>query len=156
MVIQLGDYHLVAGAPGPAERPREVEGEGRHVGAEGDLLRRRVEKLRQRFPGTGQHPIGFLAGRVGPMCIGVVVQEVVVDGFNHRQRHLGAAGAIEVGHGAPALDPAQGGKLRSDAVQGHRHGLVAMARRRKAGKGVLRWRLVQEAAAAAIPAVPPG
>ena len=52
VVVELRDHDLVARLPGAAEGPRQVEGQGRHVGAEGDLLGRAPEKVGECRPAS--------------------------------------------------------------------------------------------------------
>ena len=45
VMVQLGDDHGIARPERPAQGAGQVEGERRHVGAEGDLVRRGVEEV---------------------------------------------------------------------------------------------------------------
>ena len=111
-MVELGDDDLVARPPAAPEGTGEVEGQRRHVGAEGDLVRRRAEEVGERLAGAGEHRVGLLARGVVPMRVGVVLVEVLGHRLDDRPRHLGAAGAVEVGRTPPGHQPLQRGELR--------------------------------------------
>ena len=93
-------------SPGPqrrAQRPGQVEGQRRHVGPEGDLVGRGVEEVGEGLPGVGDGVVGLLAGREGPVGVGVVVEEVVGHRLDHLAGHLRPAGAVEVGDRVAAV-----------------------------------------------------
>jgi hypothetical protein len=50
LVVELRHHDLVARAPPSPQRARHVEGDGRHVVAEGDFARRRVEEIGEGLP----------------------------------------------------------------------------------------------------------
>jgi hypothetical protein len=104
VVIELGDDDLVAFAPAPRQRPRQMERQGRHVGAEGDLVGRRVEKVGERGARSRNQRIGFDAGRIGPVRVGVVVQQVLAHRVSDRRGHLGASRPVEIGNREPVVE----------------------------------------------------
>ena len=55
----------------------------------------------------GEGLVGLVAGGEGPVRVGVVVEEVVGHRLDDPAGHLGAAGAVEVGHGLPVRAGAQ-------------------------------------------------
>ena len=93
---------------------REVKGERRHVGAEGDLFRRRAQEVGQRRPRTGEHGVGLLAARVAPVRVGVVPEQILGHGIRHRAGDLRAARPVEVRHGSVAVLALQCGELGTD------------------------------------------
>jgi hypothetical protein len=111
-MVQLGDHHLVAAAPPAAQRPRDVEGEGRHVVAERNLVRRCVEEVGECPPGSVDRLVGLEAGRKVPVRVRVVVQQVVGHPLHDAGRHLRAAGAVEVGDRVAFIAP--GERLEND------------------------------------------
>ncbi len=123
VVIELGHHDLVARAPLSRERPRDMERDGRHVLAEAHPLRARgVEEGRVHPPGIEQERVGLLAARVHPVGVGVVVDQVLADRVDDRRGHLGAAGAVEVGHRVAVVHAAKGGELGADRFHvGYRH-----------------------------------
>jgi hypothetical protein len=116
VVIELGDDDLVARLPGAGQGARQVEGERGHVGAKGNLVGRRAEEVAEGGARRGEHRVGFFAGRVRPVRVGVVVQEVVAHGVGNRRRHLRAAGAIEVGHRQTVVGALHGRKQRPNRL----------------------------------------
>ena len=114
VMIELGDEHFVAGLPGSAEGAAEVEGERGHVRAEDNLLRRGVEESRARRARAGDDRVGLAAGRIRPVRVRVVVEEVVGHGVADDARHLRAAGGVEVGDGKAVVEAIESGKLVTD------------------------------------------
>ena len=97
-------------SPGPQVRPepsREMEGQRRHVGAEGHLARRRAQEIRHRLPRGRQHRVRLATAGIAPVRVGVVVKEILGDGVCHRARDLGAAGPVEVRDGPAGVTPLQ-------------------------------------------------
>src|SRR5439155_26056765 len=71
MVVEFGDDDLVARPPASAQRPREVERERGHVGAEHDLGGRGSEKIGESLACRGDQPVGLLARRVAAVGVRV-------------------------------------------------------------------------------------
>ena len=118
VVIELGDDDLVARRPAPPERAPQVERERRHVGAEGDLRGAAAQKVGERLPRGLDQGVGLDAGRIGPVRVRVVVEQVVAHRVHHGLRHLRAARAVEVGDGSAfvaALERREAGADRLDA-----------------------------------------
>ena len=103
VVIELGDDDLVPGAPASPERPRHMERDRRHVGAEGDLVWRRPEECPEPAPRVTKQDVGLLTGRITPVRVRVVMQQVIHDRVGHDMGHLRAAGAVEVRDGQAAM-----------------------------------------------------
>jgi hypothetical protein len=97
-VIELGNDDLVTGAPTAAQAACKVEGQRRHVRTKRDLRGGRAEEIAQRSPGSGYGGVGLFARWVGPVRIGVMMEEVIFHRCNDRARHLGSTGSIEIGH----------------------------------------------------------
>ena len=116
VVIELRDDDLVARAPAAPESTCEMEGQRRHVGAEGHLIGTGAEQVGERFASAGQDRVGLAAARVSPVSIGVVMQQILGDRIADGARHLGAAGAVEVGDGQASVTPLQGREVGADLV----------------------------------------
>ena len=89
-------------------------GERGHVGAEHDLVDVASQEVGHRATARLQQGVGFGAARVGPMGVGVVMQEIVGHRGCDGVGHLCASGAIEVGDRVSGLDTLQGGKVAAD------------------------------------------
>ncbi len=98
MVIQLGNHYLIERSETTADGAGNMEGEGRHVRAERDVVRRSVEKVGEYLSRLPEHCIGFDAGGIGPVRVGVMPQQVIGHRLRHRPRYLRAARPIEVRH----------------------------------------------------------
>ena len=123
MVVEFGDDDLVARPETAAQGSGEMESERRHVGAEGDFVRRGVEKISQGAARRGDNGIGLDTGRVGPVRIGVVVEKIVSHCVDDRGRDLGPARTIKVGDWILAVDSLKGWEMPSDFGKGtHRCG----------------------------------
>ena len=116
VMIQLGDDYLVARLPLARQGPAQVERQRRHVRAEGHLLGRRVEKISQRTARGGDGCVRLLTRGIGPVRVGVVMEEVVSHAVGDDGRDLGAAWSVEVRHGMAAVLPVERGKLIADDV----------------------------------------
>ncbi len=122
MMVQLRDHDFVARSVAAAERAREVEGERGHVRAEGDLVRRGIQKIRQRRASRIDDGVRFLARRISPMGIRIVMQQIIAHRCDHDPRHLRAAGAIEVGHRMTVVNARESGEMLSDFRIGNGRG----------------------------------
>ncbi len=120
VVVQLRDHHLVAGAPRPAEGAREVEGQGGHVRAEGDLGGSGAQEIGEGGACRGEGGVGLHARGIGPVRVRVVVEQVVAHRRHHGLRHLRPPGAVEVGHRLAFVASLQGGEGPADRLhRGH-------------------------------------
>src|SRR4051812_10351909 len=117
-----------------------MEGERRHVRAEDDLVRPCIEKASHGYPGSGDQPIGLGAGRVMPMRVCIVVQQVVAHRVYDGLWYLRAARTVEIRNLVAVVLPAQRRKLlanllsaqllacrRSDLARGGAHEISAPA-----------------------------
>ena len=135
VVVELGDDDLVPFAPAPAEGARQVEGQRRHVRAEGDLARRRVQEIGQRRARRGESRVGLEARGVAPVGVGVVVEQIVGHGIDHLARDLGPTRPVEIGDREPGVLALEGGEAAADRVDGgngHRVSSPRAARARPA------------------------
>src|SRR2546430_3103712 len=96
MMIKLSEHDLVIRSVATAESAREVKGQCRHVGAKHDFGRACVQKIGQHLPSRVDDRVGFLAGGIGPVGIGVVMIKIIIHCLDHRAWHLRAAGSIEI------------------------------------------------------------
>ena len=118
MVVQLGYHENIARPPAVAERPAQVKGQGRHVGAEDDLLGGSADPVGQGAAGGQQGSVGLAAARIGPVRVGVVVQQVVRDRLGDAARRLGATRTIEVGYRMAVVAPVQRRKVAANLLDG--------------------------------------
>jgi hypothetical protein len=123
LVIEARDHDLVARLHRRGDRPGNVHGERGHVGAELDLGRiGRVEEVRQRRVGVLEHGVAPPRRQEGALVVRVGLAVVAHDGVDHGVRDLGAARAVEQGHGSSVLLDGEGGKAgaqRLDIELGH-------------------------------------
>ena len=117
VMIEFGDHDLVAGLPIAREAAREMEGDGRHVVAERHVGGRRVEEVGKGGAGVVKQRVGLGARGIGPVGVGVVMQQVVGHGVGDLLRHLGAPGAVEIGDVVLPLASEEGGEVGADAVE---------------------------------------
>ncbi len=116
VVVELGDDDLVAGLERAPERVGEQEVERRHVGAEGDLARLGSDQLGRRLVRVGEQRVGLARAGERTSRVRVRALEVGRHRFDHRARHLRAAGPVEVGDRAPADPARERGELGSKRV----------------------------------------
>ena len=145
VVLEGGEQHLVAGAPGAAQGPGQREGEGGHVGAEHHQVRfAAAHQICRRLVRAPQHGITFAAGDELPVHVGVGVGEVAPHGLDDARRHLAARRAVEKDRGLPRHLAPQGRELPAAVSYieraGHAGRSVGLARSlllRKRGQGLL-------------------
>ena len=122
VVVQIRHDDLVALAPLRAESAREVEGERRHVVAEGDLAWSRVEEIRGRVARALEHRVRLLARGIGPRGVRVVLEEIHGHGVRDLAGNLRAARSVEVGDVLAVVLPLQRGKSQADFLDArHTH-----------------------------------
>ena len=98
LVVELCDHHFVAWSPRASEGARHMKCQGRHVEPKHNLLRgRAAEEIRVRRSRAGDHGICLNARRISPVCICVVIEEVIAHDLDDGRRDLRAAGAVKVG-----------------------------------------------------------
>ena len=122
-------------SPGPQPRPSaraDVERQRRHVVAEGDLRRRRVQEVGQGAPRVVEQLVGLEARRKVPVRVGVVVQQVVGHRVDDPLRDLRAARPVEIGDRRALVDACQRGELARGWRRRRR--LTGGKRRRRAAK----------------------
>src|SRR5688572_24730366 len=103
MMVELGNYDLIAGRELSPKRSRDVKRERSHVRAENDLVGRRIQKLSERLARECESSIRLDARWVRPFGVRVVVIQVVDDGVTHAPRHLRSSRPIEIGDSVAAL-----------------------------------------------------
>lgn len=55
-----------------------------------------VEKICKGLPRIEQQLVNFGTGRIRPMSVGIVMEEIIADGCGDRSRDLSCAGAVEI------------------------------------------------------------
>ena len=111
-------------SPGPSRRPkalRQVERQRGHVGPEGDLGGRGVEKVGQGLPRLRQGRVGLGAGRESPVRVRIVVNKIIGHRLDHGPGDLCPARPVEVGHAMTVMNALERGEGRADLV-GRRDG----------------------------------
>ena len=116
VVVEFRDHDGVALAPPLAERASEVKRQRGHVGAEDDLLGPAAEPVGQRGTGAEQCRVGLVTGGIGPVGIGVVMQQVVAHRVHDARGHLRAAGSVEIRDGVALMATPQRRKLTADLL----------------------------------------
>ncbi len=76
--------------------------------------------------GGGDNRVRLFAGRIPPVGVGVVVVEVIRHRLHDDARHLGSAGAIEIGDVVSPVLPVEGEKLGSNLGGGEGHGNLGL------------------------------
>lgn len=74
--------------------------------------------------GRFDNRICFVAGRIFPVRVGVVIQQVIGDSVNYHARRLGATGSVEVGYRVSVVHTVERRKLLSDFFSRYRRGCV--------------------------------
>ena len=97
MVVEFCDNDFVCRAPAAAERPCHMERQRGHVRAEPDFVGCGADESRQPCARARERGVGFLARRITPVGIRVVVQQIIGHRVGHHAGHLRAAGAVEIG-----------------------------------------------------------
>jgi hypothetical protein len=114
MVVELGYDDLVTRPPASAQSTCKVERQGRHVRTECDLRWGGPEEIGQSGAGAGYERIGLLTCWIGPVRVGVVVEQIVLHRRNNRPRHLGPTGAVEIGDGLVLVSSLERRKLLAE------------------------------------------
>ena len=70
-----------------------------------------MQKICASLPGIFKGYVGFFAGGIGPMRVGVVVVQIVVHCFDYRAGNLGPARAVEISYGVAVVNPFESGKV---------------------------------------------
>ena len=128
VVVELGDDDLVARRPSarPSARARWKVSVVM-LAPKAISYGRPPRKSAERFARGRERRVRLVARRVGPVRIGVVVQQVVRHRVDDRLRHLRAAGSVEVGDGQPVV---HGARARGSASGWPRRGRRGRERRR--------------------------
>jgi hypothetical protein len=111
VVVEFGDDDLVAGVVSAPQRPRDMESDRGHIGAERDFIRLAIKEIGNGLPRVGDQLICLGAGWIGPVHVGVVMEEIIIHRFGDRARNLCAPGAVEIGHGEAVVHAFEGGKM---------------------------------------------
>ena len=95
-MVEAGQHDLIAFFPITGNGAADVQGDGGHVVAENDLIRRRgVIKIRHGAVGFVQHFIGGDAGGKDAAVIGVVLNEIFCDAVDGLFGNLRTARVVE-------------------------------------------------------------
>ena len=121
VVIELGDYDLVSGLQVTPDRSRNMMRERRHVRAERDLSRVRIQKIGECLARAREHRISLGARRIRPFGVGVVVVQVVEHGFAYLTRDLSTPRPVEVRNLMAVVNPVERGKKFPDVDSGSHH-----------------------------------
>ena len=116
VMIHLRDDDLVTWREGRGEGAREREGEGGHVRAERDLVRRGVQQVRGGRAGRVDDLVGLEARWVRPVRVRVVVQQVVAHRIDDARRHLRSPRSVEVRHGMTSVHALERGEARANLI----------------------------------------
>ena len=100
-----------------------MKGQRRHVGAEDDFRRRRVEEIGQHVPRRVNDNVGFLARRISPVRVRVVVKKIIVHRFDNHPRHLSPARSVEISDRVTVMNARERGKLLSNFDGRHYRGV---------------------------------
>src|SRR5207248_8166350 len=114
VVIQFRDDDFIAPVKLWCERTRQMKGERRHVRAKRNLIWMSIEKIGEGLPRIHNGSVCFLARRISPMRVGVVMIEILNHRFGHHARDLRTARPIEVGHSVIGVAAFERGKVLSD------------------------------------------
>jgi hypothetical protein len=118
VVVQARDHDLVTGSQGPPDRSAHGEGHGRHVLAEGDLVRSGgSEEVGRGGMRLGQDRVTFLAGRECPGVIRVRPLHISGHGIDRSTGDLRSARAVEVAVSVAVVPAGEGGELGPDGCQ---------------------------------------
>ena len=149
LVVEGRDEDLVARPKGRPDGAADVEREGRHVGAELDLVGRRgSEEVGDGRMRLGRHLVGRLTGRERAAGVRVHVAVVAGDGVDHPLRDLRATGSVEEDHRPAVLLPGECRELAPQGVDiegGHRDSGLAGSRGAYRMRSVLAGLLRSEA-----------
>ena len=149
VVVQPGHDHLVAGRPARGQGGRQPVGEGGHVRAEDDAVRLAADQVGDGPAALGDDPVRAAAGREGPAHVADPGPVGAGDGVDHRRRHLGAGGPVQVGEAVaqgrvqrphPAASQLAGAPPRGSPDPCRPHRLTTRTprgRRRRAGQDLV-------------------
>lgn len=96
-MIKFRHDDFISGIPVAPQSSADVKGDRRHIRAERHFLWLAVEKIGESLSRFQQQGVGFGAGRIRPVRVGVVVKQIIADGGGDFARNLRASGAVEVG-----------------------------------------------------------
>src|SRR5262249_9822747 len=89
VVVELGNDNFVVGSELASESAGDVKGERSCIRAEGDFMGCAAEKVGESETSVFEHFVGFVARRIVPVRVRVVMAEVVRDGVDHGLWDLG-------------------------------------------------------------------
>src|SRR6266850_2789957 len=120
VMLELSDNDFIARPECAAQRARQVIDHRRRVRTEHDFIRGGIQKIRKRITGCFDDRVGFVTGRILPVSVGIVIQQIVRDGVDYYARRLRAAGAIKISNGKTVVYSLEGRKLLSDLLSRYR------------------------------------
>src|SRR5215212_5935100 len=115
-VVELCDDDLRVSIPPAGDRAGDLEGQGGHVGPEGDLVGRGPEEIRRRHASIGQDLLGLRARWEDAVQVRPAALHVTRDGVDSLPRYLRAAWPVEVDCPTALMRPAEGRELISDGL----------------------------------------
>src|SRR5690349_14199889 len=98
-MIQIRYHNLISRLPGATQRSGNMKCDRGHVITERYLLRSGIEEVCECRARVRQCCVCLGACRVVPMCIRVMIEEVVSDGFYNLSRCLRSTWPVKVGDG---------------------------------------------------------
>src|ERR1700757_3109299 len=136
VVIQSGDYDLVARFQVAADSARERKSKRRHVGAEKHFVGRTIEKIRHCRARGCDHLVGSAASEELAHRVCIRRLKVLAKSVDHALRNLRACRSIEKCGGMSVHSELQRRKLRSHPVD------IEWSRRRLLCGRCVHWELV--------------
>jgi hypothetical protein len=115
-VVELSDDDLRVSVPPAGEGAGDLEGQGGHVGPEGDLVGRGPEEIRRRHASICQYLLGLRARREDAVEVRTAALHVARDSLDSLPRYLRAAWPVEVDDAATVIHPAERRELISDGL----------------------------------------
>src|SRR5215210_96534 len=115
-VVELCDDDLGVSVPPAGESAGDREGQGGHVGPEGDLVGRGPQEIRSRHACFGQDLLCLCARREDAVKVRPAALHVARDGVDSLPRHLRASWPVEVDDTAAVIRPAERRELLADGL----------------------------------------
>jgi hypothetical protein len=115
-VVELCDDDLRVTVPPAGKGAGDLEGQGGHVGPEGDLVGRGTEEIRRRLASIGQDLLGLSARREDAVQVRPAALHVVCDSLDSLSRHLRTARPVEVDDTTTVMRPAERRELLADGL----------------------------------------
>src|SRR5215204_431808 len=115
-VVELCDDDLRVFVPPAGDRAGDLEGQGGHVGPEGDLVGRGPEEIRRRHASIGQDLLCLNARWEDAVQVRPAALHVARDGVDSLPRYLRAAWSVEVNDAATIMSSADRRELLADGL----------------------------------------